>query len=118
MAMDPKKRIDLEAKIQDCRNRVRIPRGSVLNARNPIREYVAVQVERHGEDIYLSAIEEERNTVKVSSLKLNAVAAMQMAVDVLEAVKDLFPDTLQIEAMRYASERGATLMNFPSKYLT
>jgi hypothetical protein len=96
MAMDPKKRMALEAKIQDHRTRTRIPHGSVLNAK--IREYVAVQVERHGEDIYLSAIEE--GPTRVDGLKLNAVAAMQMAADVLEAVKDLFPDTLTIETIR------------------
>jgi hypothetical protein len=98
--MDLKKRMALEAKIQDYRKRIRAPRASALDGK--ILEYILVHVERHGEDIYLSAMDEgPKGAPKhVHSLKLNAVTAMQMAADVLEAVKDLFPDTLQIEAIR------------------
>jgi hypothetical protein len=97
MAMDPKKFALLERKMLDHKQRTRIPLRSVQNAKN-ILDYVAAHVERSGDNIYISVMDE--GPTNVHSLRFNAVAAMNMAVDVLEAVKDLFPDVLRIEARR------------------
>jgi hypothetical protein len=97
MPMSPKKRAALETKMTDHLNRVRISPTGIRNA--GAAERVAVKVMRDGEDIYLAAIDE--GPKNVAGLRINAVAALNMALNVLEALKEIFPGTLQIEAIQH-----------------
>ena len=53
---------------------------------------------RDGDDIYLAAINEGHKNV--ARLRINAVAALNMALNVLEALKEVFPGTLEIEPIQ------------------
>ena len=90
--MDQKQRAAFEAKLLDHKSRVRIPPASLRNAQT--QEFVAANVDLQGDMILIALMDE--GPKKVVAIRLNAVAATQMAMDILEYSAHIFPGEIQL----------------------
>lgn len=93
MAMDPLKRAKLEADLLDHMRRTRSINVETIVNGKPV-EYVAARSYIQGEMVYFAAMDEGPDEIFV--FKMNAVAAVAMAIHVLEIAQSLFPDSVEL----------------------
>jgi hypothetical protein len=67
-------------------------RFSTETVRATAKEYASAKIHLHEENIYVALIADEPKSVL--AIKLNAVAAMNLSLNILKNVRPIFPDIL------------------------
>jgi len=68
------------------------------------KEFVSARIELQNEEVYIALIQD--GPKGVTPIKLNAVAAMNLAANILQTVKPIFPDTLKVVEIDHSPPRG------------